>query len=576
MWDKRVNGWVPEMARLPSGLFVPASGRPVPRDATWSLSRKVLKVYILSEDVFDRRLPLEFARSVLRATDRGTAVRFAAYWLNRLERIGADRTVVDREFARAQFKGVPLQRVENLLRADRVLLVPQVLLMLTKLALAVSPERLGRNDNAESLPAAMLALASALSASSTIDATEGAMEAEIVANHHFNAPTDLGSAMAKFQARWFDIPKNNLRRDIEAEYRRVTGVELRVLAALCVFLWSYTQKGASAFAVDAVVEAFPEEDTIRRALALISVSAENARAAIIAQDAEAERIDWTFALFEARPVVDFGTELMVVSPRLLIQRILGWLPVWDVVDRLRDSGNVAGASSFKEAIERSSEIYARGVLDSMVPAAKHVAVRVYHEDAIMQALGGRKIKTADAVVDYGDRLVVAEISTRKLTRASVHGSRDALEHDIEALAQKARQIDSTIKRLRRRESVLTGRAHTGVQYLPILVMTENLPVNPVINSRSGQLLRMRSELQGADTARLEIVDVETLDAIEALQQAGGLTLPDLIASKQGSEYVQLSLHDYLIHAIGKTAPRPSRVQRLTDRLFENLGAVLRK
>ncbi|GHH62319.1 hypothetical protein GCM10018781_10330 [Kitasatospora indigofera] len=275
---------------------------------------------------------------------------------------------------------------------------------------------------------------------------------------------------------------------------------------------------------------------------------------------------WSIGPFEQYPVIWADDAIAVIDPKLLINRIFGWLPFFDVQSRL--SGKRRG--QFRDYAGRISEMYALEVVASIAP--DHLGKRIYTEDELRAAYGA-DIKVVDAVIDYGDSWVVLDVSTRQLMRGSVAGtSAEDVKKDLDALAvKKAHQIQSTINCLRADESRLTGYpAAPGRRYYPVVVASEGFPVSPVTSLMVEDALRNEGVLQAGDVAPLQIVDTVDLELIESLEESGKSTFNRILHDKPQANLSRMSIRDFVLVECGLRFERPRRMEALWKKPFSRV------
>jgi hypothetical protein len=224
-------------------------------------------------------------------------------------------------------------------------------------------------------------------------------------------------------------------------------------------------------------------------------------------------VQWSFDPVRQFPVILVGAEILVLSPALLLERVFGWLPLYDLVDGLERTGHKRIAARSRVFYERVCE---REALDSLfrVVASPGFSPRLFDEDAL-QAAFGTKNKTADAAIDCADTWVVVEVSTRHMRRSSVvGGSLESFEIDYQrGIDKKVEQIQATISELQADETRLTGfPAVPGRKYIPVLVVTEGFPVNPMTSRAIAARLKKAGLLQGPGVVPLRILDQQDLNA----------------------------------------------------------------
>jgi hypothetical protein len=216
-----------------------------------------------------------------------------------------------------------------------------------------------------------------------------------------------------------------------------------------------------------------------------------------------------------------------------------------------------------------AERYALEVFDS-ITASGTSQQRVYGDTDLKRAHERHGRKVADVAIDYGDAWVVAEVTTSQLTRRSVAGQSDEpLVADLDKLVGEVAQIHDTIAALREDESSLTNSStpQSGRRFLPLLVVAEGFPVNPISLTLLRQRVRDRGLLTEQDTGPLEVVDVTELEIVEGLQEIGGPSLRELLEGKSQASFANMALRDYVLIELELAPPRPQRIENLFREAF---------
>lgn len=539
----------------PSGLLVPR-GYAVTRGPI-----DLFKVYVTDQEVLGVRLGLERAAAWLQRISLNAVLRFATHWVCLVQTFGADQQALDRSFAAAHFRGDARARADDLLDRGHHILVPQVLLVLLKLALFRCPDDRSDDENAEYLPAIMLAIAGALGTFEESGQRSEALEGEIVANQHFNSNHDLTNTMALFEHRW--TRPDEAGSALEEAYLEATGVSLRDVAVVALALWTAVQNGSSRVRKDYFRTLELPTERVDAALGLISATTETLKNEIYASDKaeDWDAVGWVFSPLERFPVLRWEDDYVVISPRFLQERVFGWPAAFDLENALKASGRPGDAARAIGRLRAMTEGYTRNVLESIASSQAGLARRVYHEAALATAFGPGS-KTADAAVDYGDAWAVVEISSRRLARPAVYARQGAIDQEIDVLVAKCAQLDATVKQLRRDEARLTGhRPIVPKRFYPILVLTEGYAVNPLVNLRLREVLRMKHLLSGKDTDLVEVIDLQTLELVESMAEAGGPSLIELIDEKRRSAMANAGLWDYMVVERQYSGERSARLQK---------------
>jgi hypothetical protein len=460
-----------------------------------------------------------------------------------------------RQLAQEWFFTAELSDVRAMvLSGSRQLLAPQVLLQLARSALLhCSRDPAGDHESAEqrrsherNMRSAMLVMAEHLGARrrSEDDQLRGpdgvltlggaivtGLELEVTANLLVNRRPDPASVFERSTRRWVEIPQEEKALvDLAGEFEAATGVRLEDLRMVALVLWaSATGPNGPRVGVGHLDSLGLGPARTNAALGLLGAAVEELAAEAGAPGTDG---DYEFSLFSRFPLVRLAAGgLLVISPILLAERALGWLPRWDL-----SHGFGQGKEGKKRAdravtyLRHTTERHATETLEHLVDAG--AATGMLHNPDAVQAAFGTKDPNADCAIDWPGCWVVAEISSRTVTQETAAAlSADALLDDLnKGVITKARQLEGTIAALRSDEGRLTGRTANGPRHFwPLLVTTEGLPMNPVTTERVHGMLRSAGLLQHDDTGLLVVLDIEALEAAETVAERGGPNLPALLA-----------------------------------------------
>lgn len=500
--------------------------------------------------------------------------------------------------ARAWFGGVSAAAaaLDLVLTRRRHLFAPQILLQLARLALVHSstaapdanqtPEALAKYETA--MRTAMLVLAHHAGSDRRQDddrlrlpngtlVLDGSvvtgLEAELAANLLVNHMPFPASAFDRSERRWVEIPRQEQGQagavDLQAEYLAATGVPLPDLRMIGLTLWARVMSGSGPRTGPGYLDDLglgPQRT--ERALALISGTVDELAAADRVSAAPDLGSTYETSLFGQRPVVRLANGgLLVVSPHLLVHRTLGWLPRWDLTNGLQALGS-AGRKRAKQAevyLRHTTERHAMETLAHL--AAAGVPPGTPYDEEQIQTAYGTKDKNADCAIDWPEAWVVAEISSRSVTRqtAAALPGEDLITDITYGVIEKAEQLDATIRALRADESRLTqAPALVPRHFWPVLVTTEGFPIHPIITARVRTMLRDAGLLQESDCREVAILDTEALEAAETVAAQGGPNLPSLLAQHAVSDLSTFGFREWLLVTHGPLRP-PARIMQRWDR-----------
>ncbi len=565
----------PQWLQRTSGLIVPGNmgGRPAPIDQ--------MSVYFTAEEVFGVPISEDFVFLQLRHSTAEQVIYFAAQTLAEFRRPGRRRQEADRHFAERWFVGSARQRVLNMLRQDnRALVVPQSLLVLAQRSLRVSADCLLPGAEAANLIAAAIAIGDQLGAdrnqeiensSDVVDSVPGPLGRELVANQLFNADPEDVNLIARFHRTWLTLPGERADEprvvNIAETYERSVGIPLSNVLSVGLGLWASTIQGNPRVLPSYFDALDLPAGRVGDALDVISATIADLRQAVW-EEFNTRPSDWSFSTFERFPIAQFyDGSLVVLDIHLLVRRLFSWVPFYDIAN-----GAIGGSlvRRCEQALRYLSEIYVTEVVESIVGATSF-GRRAYFDKELRHAYGAQGVKIADVAIDYGGAWVVVEITTTKLRRESVAGMSDEyLARDIDKLVEEVRQIDSTIRSLRRDRSRLTGRTERSQvhQFHPVVVVTEGFPVNPVTLTVLRNRVKTADLLTGSDVTPIEVIDVVELEMVEGLQEEGGPSLAELLDKKARADLALSSFRDFILVELGLAPRRPSRVDELFHEFVE--------
>jgi hypothetical protein len=334
--------------------------------------------------------------------------------------------------------------------------------------------------------------------------------------------------------------------DLANEFEASTGVPLDDFSAVGTALWARSLQVPGQPIPMAYFASYNwDSDRLERTLRLVSREPHEL-AELLANDDQQLGFQWSFDRLRQFPVVRLSKGYLVLSPRLLFERMFGWLPIFDLVQGFVDSSDPRRGHRARKFFE---DVCERQALDSLrAIGGDGFGKRLYDDDDLRRAFGTTR-EVADATFDAGSAWIVVEVSTRQLMRGARGGDSESdLSVDLErGVYEKASQLDSTIRALEGDESRLTGSAAvTGRRLLPLLVATEGFPVNPMTTSAIDRELHERGLLRGGLVGRLRIIDQEELYMIESLVETGQASFLELLDSWGQASLAGMDMKTWLV------------------------------
>ncbi|MFG1635616.1 hypothetical protein ACGFKX_12365 [Pseudonocardia alni] len=529
-----------------------------------------------------KSMPAELVVTYLRGLELTEVLGFCAQLL-RLIDSGSKPEQVDAALEEVFQEGV-WKRIRSLTAGgDRRLVAPHVLLVLLKHAARLSGDCRLPGVASGNVVAAMLGTADDLERLDGVDSEAvigtgppGVIEREIVATHHFHSEVDVQHMIAKFVRRWKQLPAELVDDprvvNLDSTFEEAVGVSIDEFVAVGMALYTASIMRQPVIRRDHLSGLRLRNGAAERVLGLVMRGTAELRA--WARSIESVPT-WEFSHIEQFPVVDCGNEMVVIRPRLVLQRFFGWLPFFDLANGLGvDRPAKKRVDAVRSCLGHLGEIYVRETLEQQ---SRRHGLRLFNEEQIRAALnptGGRR--TCDITVDDGRRWAVFEVTSSQLNRESVAGtSAERLDDVLSRLIGKVEQLDQTIDALRRRESDLTGLPVGGRRrYFPVLVLTEGFPVNPITLTALRQRANEAQLLRGNDIAELEVVDGVELEILEGAD-FGEPTVLDALDLKQQAALYRSNMRDFLLRERHCRSATPDRVAELAGIAFEIAMAAVR-
>ncbi len=361
-------------------------------------------------------------------------------------------------------------------------------------------------------------------------------------------------------------------------FEQVTGVPLLDLQSVGFYLFGQGLQGPGGVpTVSAVADVFHwERERLERVLRLIAAPIDRI-AEIIRLDEETFGEDWTFDALRQFPVLRLSEDrLLILSPHLVLERTLGWLPFFDMTKPDDPSEHIAAiATRAKTALET---IFEREVIATLVAnvAGGRQRGRLFDGTTLRATYPAGRI--ADAAIAYADEWVVVEVSSGQLQRGTVVGGRAAtLDRDLRRLIDvKVDQIVSTINHIRADPGRLNDDGRRRRRFVPVLVNAEGVPLNPLTHTTITDRVAAAGRLAEADVEPLHILDTEDLYMAEAMVETERLGLNELLRQHRRAGLMRrVDLKDWLALSGRARLARPGRLQPslsvALDLITDNLG-----
>lgn len=559
----------------PSGLLVVGDAEgPAPVDQ--------MAVYLTAHEVFSHYLTQAVLDELLAGA---TASRLVWATASMLRVLHDDVSGVEEALIGEVLAGGALDRARNLLRrSERRLIAPQLQLLVSAGAVLALPWHEGDApaESPDLVGALVLGLhVGDLLEGATHDETSevlfgnvrAGLAADIVANQLLNSTSQLRADIARHEAVWHHhapaVARDEGLPQLERVFQDATGVPLNVYEAIGFGL--YAARSQPPFIPTSWFSStYIEDEHLSRVAEMVSATPEQLRdqlARDIDGDLAANR--WALQAFSRWPLLRFDeSRWLVHSPQLLVDRFfsgLAFFDAWSAANEERER--------VWHAWGLATERYGHEVLQSVA------GDRVYREDQLMRSYGTSGRRTADAAVDYGHRWLILDFSSRRPAQQLARGaSPAALRHEVEVLIDdKARQLQDTIEAVRSNEAALTGTEQGSIppRFTPAIVVHSRWPTNPI----TSELIRLRlddlSLLQEDDVDALEVLTIEELEMVEAIQEQGGPDLITLLDRKREGSLRRMGLKDHILLVerleVGMSKRLGDLFEACTDRIIHSFG-----
>ncbi len=471
----------------------------------------------------------------LRDADQEVVLGQVAFWMSKFDHVGLNGwKEIERNWVSESINEPFRSRLLELLQGDRVLVSPQSLLIVAKRALTAGhPSSL-----VDPRPLFMAAVSIQWGLGGRRDPNEDRASrhvrllVEVLRAQMFHRRPDWTTRIAQSEIRWREIPAlegMNLPVAPAESFERVTGVPLVDFQSIGFYLFAEATAhpgGTPTVATIAEVTHW-DRDRLERALALISAPIADIAAAIRVEESAGGE-NWTFDPLRRFPILRLdGDRILVLSPGLLMERTFGWLPYFDMTRP--DNPTPATKVIAKQAEQPFQKVCEREVIETL---RVNVAVgrrhgRFFDGAALRAAYPTGQI--ADAAIAYRDEWLIFEVSSGQLKRETVVGGVAALDADFERLVdEKVDQIDATIAHIRADPARLTGDTQRRRRFVPVLVIAEGMPLNPLTHITIADRLTAAGRLRGADVEVLHILEMEDLYVAETIVESERLGLNEVL------------------------------------------------
>jgi hypothetical protein len=283
----------------------------------------------------------------------------------------------------------------------------------------------------------------------------------------------------------------------------------------------------------------------------------------------AERPEYDFLPFQSRPVLRIGDYLLVLDETYLLQKFTATGLYYAAHDHEKSVGGNKARKRWNGAHGEMLEEMVKERLRSLTPTLFGSWRRksFYTEEDLWTAYSGeseaRREKAVDAVVDYGDYVLLFEVySGQPKLETRIEGDPKAFEDDTERLVlDKAEQLHATSEHIIADQAALTGReAPAGRKMVPVLILAGgSYPADAVSRGRVDELLAERGYLQRPGVVEpLCVLNLGEFEMLESLVLGNAKPGPVLSWWKR-SDLRNAPFWNYVLREVNPRLQRPARV-----------------
>lgn len=358
-------------------------------------------------------------------------------------------------------------------------------------------------------------------------------------------------------------------------FRTATGVEVQDFVALGFSLFAHfaAWHPGDLIRVDSDLGPGVDELVRERFLKAVTIAVEDLADAMSSSEGR-----WDYLVVQKHPVVQVGDGFVVIDGKFLADRFTVGL-FHDVAASLAEREGESAVLAWRQAWGKMVEAMVEDNLRAQAPRSLAEAQVYFTEFDVAYAYRPHSrpgaAGCADAVLDYGDVVVVIEIVSGTLTNATrIGGDIQAFELDMEKIAyKKIRQLDDTVRAIRSDPgSLLPGRSADPI-IQPVVVAGGGFPLSPVTARKIEEYREQNGLLH--DTRPLAVVSAQEVEMVEGLTNRG-FTLPGLIDRWKSSDLAHISFRNYVLEQIpwDPVLYRAPRLHRRLASLSENIRRVL--
>lgn len=392
----------------------------------------------------------------------------------------------------------------------------------------------------------------------------------------------LDRTLRYWQEYVVSIERTELREDARSLLEQALGLTFEDFFALGCWVWLLAKNRNPASDPNANLLTQPSSlpgvslprDKVESFLEKVSAPAE-----WFSKEFEDRESQYNFLPIHTRPVLRLAgsreEQLLILDETFLLQKFTLIGLFWAIHDNERDNHGDNDRLLWTQAHGEAVESMVEERLQEMAPALQDSDGRksFYTEEDLQEAYPDTKI--TDAVVDYGDRVLVFEIvSGQPAVGTRVAGDPESFKRDTQRLVlKKARQLDETCSSILSDQRKLTGYdAPPDRRIVPIVVVAGGYPGDALSRSHVDDELLAQELLQDAAIDPLCLLSLGELEMIESLHEAGR-SPGELLGNWRRSGLRNIPFRNYVLREVDEDLERPSR---MTERVHEAKDEIVRR
>ena len=375
---------------------------------------------------------------------------------------------------------------------------------------------------------------------------------EVIASHLFNERDDPGDLLARHRLLWThygdQLKRVQLRRrpvELLEEAARLDFDDLTALG-FGYYAAALSYRPDAPVAVDAFANIAIGRPAIEQFLGLFSSTADE-----LAQALRDGQLPWQMLPLAERPLLRVGDNVIVLDERYLLDRVTRGL-YWLVHDQEKlqhgEQARVRWTQAYGEMIESRAEDQLKQLAPPLISST---ASTFFTEEDLQRAFPFSK--NIDAGIDFGADVVLTEVVSATVTVATRETpDAESFRKDAEKIVmKKARQLHATaVNLLTDPQPTASPLPAPARRIFPVVVCGGQFPVNPITLRDVKRQLASEGLLTDGRIQSLILLDLEELEACNALHETRHVTMPRLIGDWQRSAYHEASFRSYLSFRFG--------------------------